>query len=88
MAKSTIKLKEVRIPIEEMTLTLTVDELKFLMVVLNRIGGDPNNSPRKYADEIHDAICTELNAHKAELSTHDFEMKVCAKDRAIYFKDF
>lgn len=87
MAKTTIKLKEVQIPIEEMTLTLNVNELKFLMVVLNRIGGDPNNSPRKYADDIQDAICTELNAHKAELSTHDFDMKVCDKNRAIYFKE-
>lgn len=87
MAKTTIKLKEVQIPIEEMTLTLNVNELKFLMVVLNRIGGDRDKSPRKYADDIRDAICTELNAHKAELSTHDFAAKVCDTKRAIYFKD-
>ncbi len=87
MAKTTIKLKEVRIPVEEMTLTLNVNELKFLMVVLNRIGGDPNNSPRKYANDIQDAIRTELNAHKAEVNFHDFAAKVCDIDRAIYFKD-
>lgn len=87
MAKSTIKLKEVQIPIEEMTLTLNVNELRLLMVVLNRIGGDRNKSPRKYADDIQDAICKELNAHKAELNIHDFDMKVCDKNRAIYFKD-
>ena len=88
MAKTTIKLKEVQIPVEEMTLTLNVNELKFLMVVLNRIGGDRNNSPRKYADDIQDAICKELNAHKAELNFHDFAAKVSDKDRAIYFRDF
>ncbi len=88
MAKTTIKLKEVQIPVEEMTLTLNVDELKFLMVVLNRIGGDPSNSPRKYADDIQDAIFKELNVHKAELNFDDFAAKVSDKDRAIYFRDF
>ena len=88
MAKTTIKLKEVQIPVEEMTLTLNVNELKFLMVVLNRIGGDRNNSPRKYAEDIQDAICTELKAHKTKLSIHDFDVKVSDKDRAIYFRDF
>lgn len=87
MAKTTIKLKKVQTPIEEMTLTLNVNELKFLMVVLNRIGGCPDKSPRKYADDIQDAICKELNAHRTDLNFHDFAAKVCDTNRAIHFKE-
>jgi hypothetical protein len=41
------------------TLTLSEEELKTLQLVLQKVGGCPLTSPRKYADTIYDAIYTE-----------------------------
>jgi hypothetical protein len=56
MAKATVKYKEVIRPIESVTLTLNSDELLVLTAILHRIGGCPDNSPRKHATSILIAI--------------------------------
>lgn len=38
------------------TLTFTHDEAQFLMDILNRIGGCPDNSRRRHADDIRNAL--------------------------------
>lgn len=41
---------------ETITLTLSVDEATFLSAVLDRVGGSPTNSPRRYAPPIINAL--------------------------------
>jgi hypothetical protein len=43
-------------PIESLTLTLNEQEAKTLVAILSRIGGCPDNSPRKHAANILEAI--------------------------------
>ena len=52
MAKASVKYKEVVNPIESVTIVIDKDELDTLMTILNRIGGSPDNSPRKHSDNI------------------------------------
>lgn len=56
MAKATIKYKEEVRPVESVTLTLNHDELLVLTTILHRVGGCPDNSPRKHAASILIAI--------------------------------
>lgn len=84
MAKAKVKIKQ----IDEISLTLNQNELKFLLTVLGLIGGCPTNSPRQYADSIREALCEELEANRFAVCTLDFESRVCEDSRAIYFKDF
>ena len=56
MAKATVKYKEAIRPVESITLTLNHDELLVLTAILYRIGGCPDNSPRKHAGSILNAI--------------------------------
>jgi hypothetical protein len=46
-------------PIESLTLTLNEQEAKTLVAILSRIGGCPDNSPRKHAANILEAIMRE-----------------------------
>ena len=45
-------------PLEEreIVLTLSEDEGEFLYSMMRRVGGDPKNSPRSYADSIKNAL--------------------------------
>ena len=46
-------------PIESLTLTINEQEVKTLVAILNSIGGCPDNSPRKHAANILEAIMRE-----------------------------
>ena len=52
MATATVKLKEIVQPIESVTITINQHELDTLMVILGRVGGCPDKSPRKHAANI------------------------------------
>lgn len=84
MAKAEVKIKH----IDEISLTLNQNELKFLLTVLGRIGGCPTNSPRQYADSIMEALSEELEANGFAVCTLDFSSRLCEDNRTIYFKDF
>ena len=95
MAKATVKYKEVIRPIESVTLTLNQDELIVLTAILNRIGGCPDNSPRKYASSILDAIVNDVEpeilnyAKVSELIDHtQLSGSIYFNTGSIYFKDY
>lgn len=78
MAKASVEYKDVQV-----NLTLNQNELKLLNTVLGYIGGDPDTSPRKYADDIHKAI------RGLNLKLGDFESQLdnpASKLQGIYFK--
>jgi hypothetical protein len=56
MAKASVKFKQVVNPIESMTITINQQEVETLIAILRRIGGCPDNSPRKHAGSILEAI--------------------------------
>jgi len=56
MAKASVKFKQVVNPIESMTITINQQEVETLIAILRRIGGCPDNSPRKHAANILEAI--------------------------------
>jgi hypothetical protein len=56
MAKANILYKKIVKPIESVTLTLNQEEFQTLYAVLNRIGGDPVDSPRKHVNKILNAL--------------------------------
>lgn len=71
--------------IESVTMTFDRNELRLLCTVLNRVGGSPENSPRKYANQIVDA----LGAQGVFLEDYAFKAAVDSKNGygAVYFKD-
>ena len=79
MAKASVEYTDIQI-----NLNLNENELKLLLVVLNRIGGCPHASPRKYADKIHQAI-KDLNLN---IDTEDFtnQLDFNFAKQGIYFK--
>jgi hypothetical protein len=89
MAKAIVKYKEAIRPVESVTLTLNHDELIILTAILNRIGGDPDKSPRKHAASILNAI---VNGVEPELRDYDKVRGwvVDNNDRigSIYFGDY
>lgn len=87
MATATAKLKQPVIqPLESVTLTLNENEVKTLMIILNRIGGDTKNSPRKYAQSISDALYDALGDVDLELDTSDMKVdESISRPGAIYF---
>ena len=42
--------------VKSVTLELTLDEARTLAVVLARVGGDPDHSPRKHGQSVSDAL--------------------------------
>jgi len=75
-------------PIETLTLTLDEKELKTLVAILNRIGGCPDNSPRKHAANILEAIMRETRGSGgldcgAESACIDKQ-----RSGSIYFEDY
>jgi hypothetical protein len=61
------KMVEVNENVSVVDLRLSIHEAQFLRDVMRRIGGDPHNSPRKYADNI-DNILSELKINLNELA--------------------
>ena len=60
MVEVSVKYKEpVARPLESLTLILDEKEAKTLVAILKRIGGCPDNSPRKHAANIFQAIMRE-----------------------------
>jgi hypothetical protein len=65
----------------EYVLELTEDEAKFLVGVLNRIGGSPENSPRGISDDILSALSPLVDYY----SLPDTALK--PGKQSIYFRD-
>jgi hypothetical protein len=88
MAKATVKYKEVIRPIESVTLTLNHDELLVLTTILHRIGGCPDNSPRKHAASILNAIKNDV---EPELRDYDKVRELVGNNLhsgSIYFEGY
>ncbi len=88
MAKATVKYMGVIRPIESITLTLNHDELLVLTTILHRIGGCPDNSPRKHATSILDAI---MNGVEPEIKDYDKVRELIGNNLhsgSIYFEKY
>lgn len=90
MATATVKLKEIVQPIESVTITINQYELDTLMVILNRIGGCPDNSPRKHSASILMALrdATRNVRGRPELYETAELIDDSGKYAAIYFNDY
>jgi hypothetical protein len=90
MATATVKLKEIVQPIESVTITINQYELDTLMVILNRIGGCPANSPRKHSANILMALrdATKDIRGRSELYETSVLIEDSGKYAAIYFNDY
>lgn len=88
MAIATAKLKQPVVqPLESITLTLDENEVKALIAVLNRVGGNPHTSARKYTDSIHTAVHSELERVGAEVNIADIKIDVeRSVSGSIYFE--
>jgi len=89
MATATVKLKEIN-PIESVTITINQYELDTLMVILARIGGCPDKSPRKHSANILMAIqdATKNVRGRSELWETAVLIEDSGKYAAIYFNDY
>jgi hypothetical protein len=87
MATATVTYKEVR-PIESVTLTLNEDEVIVLTAILNRIGGCFNNSPRKYASNILNAIGNSVDRENMEYGKVTELVDYTKSPGYIYFGDY
>jgi hypothetical protein len=86
MAQATVKYKEEVRPIESVTLTLNQDELIVLTAILNRIGGCPDNSPRRHASSILNAI---VNGVEPEIRNYDkISIDYTQRYGSIYFEKY
>lgn len=90
MTKVSVQYKKVARPIESVTITINEEQLKTLIVILNRIGGCPDNSPRKHAEDIRAAIQKALEADGTKLNMTDSDKMISYKHGAgsIYFEDY
>jgi len=70
---------------EHYILELTKEEVATLYVVLRNISGSPTESPRKYVDDIYDAVCTLMDMSKDDGRGIDCS-DICDGD--IHFKKF
>ena len=89
MATATVKLKEIN-PIESVTITINQYELDTLTVILNRIGGCPDKSPRKHSANILMALrdATKDIRGRSELFETNVLIDDSGKYSAIYFNDY
>ena len=90
MATATVKLKEIVQPIESVTITINQHELDTLMVILNRIGGCPDKSPRKHSANILIALqeATKNVLGQSALCETAQLIDDSGKYAAIYFNDY
>lgn len=86
MAKSGVKYVQVKKVVDEerFTLELDKDEVLTLAAILERVGGDPRTTRRKYADKLRDAVQSVLMLAPDQISelTADIDNNV---NRSIYF---
>lgn len=83
--------KMVETEVEETTYTmeLSLDELKTLRAVFNRIGGGPNDSPRKHVDAMSNAIDAGVGKDRYNWAWAQPEIDLMSKRRdGIYFNDY
>jgi hypothetical protein len=93
MAKASVKYKEVVNPIESVTIVIDKDELDTLMTILNRIGGSPDNSPRKHSDNILMALVDATKQTRGESNLYELGQLVSDSGRhgkygTIYFNNY
>jgi len=89
MAKATVKLKEIN-PIESVTITINQYELDTLMVILARIGGCPDKSPRKHSANILMALQRATKDIRGRFELYETSVLIddSGKYAAIYFNDY
>lgn len=93
MAKATVKYKEVVIPIESVTIVINQDELDTLIAILNRIGGCPDNSPRKHSTNILMALVDATKQTRGESNLYELGELIDSFGRygrhgTIFFNDY
>lgn len=88
MAKATIKYKEEVRPVESVTLTLNHDELLVLTTILHRVGGCPDNSPRKHTASILDAIVNGIDPMSRDYDKVRELIGNNLHSGSIYFEDY
>lgn len=81
MTKVSVQYKKVMRPIDSVTITINEEQLKTLIMILSRIGGCPDNSPRKHADDIRIAIQKALEADGTKFD-------LFSSTGTIYFEDY
>lgn len=84
MAKATFDAIRKIVKVNSVTLTLSENELKLLLTVLNRVGGCPKTSVRKHADSIISAIEENGEADGVRLNHYDVDENV-GRPGSIYF---
>ena len=89
MAKATyIKPKPVRPPRGKVVLELTEGEADLILCVMSGfIGGDPENSPRKYADRIAYALESALDLDYKATDAYSLN-KPPIVGHGVYFNDY
>lgn len=67
-------------------LELTHEEAKALFIVLSRVGGDPNTSPRKDTQSVYDALET-LNRDGLKYDTPEYNRLTRLLDGHLRFEE-
>lgn len=83
--------KMVETEVEETTyiMELSLDELKTLRAVFNRVGGSPTNSPRMHMDSMSNAIDDGVGKERYNWSWAQPEIDLMNKLRdGIHFNDY
>jgi hypothetical protein len=86
MAKASANI-ETTVKINGATIELDENELLTLYAILNRVGGSPDKSYRKYTDSILYAINTSIGASNIQ-GYSKISSTVSETQRAIYFNDW
>lgn len=91
MAKATkITPKPVKQPSAKIVLELSEGEADFILGITHAIGGDPQKSPRKYAQALEEALTEALGYAVNGTDAYklmDPSMPACRKG-AIYFREY
>ena len=67
----------------ETTLTLSFSEVEVVMAILARVGGNPDTTPRRYADSVYEAL---FDSGSRYWNTQTSAL--LSKGAAIYFGDY
>jgi hypothetical protein len=86
MAKASANI-ETTVKINGATIELDENELMTLYAILNRVGGSPDKSYRKYTDSILYAIHTSIGVLNLQ-GYSKISSTVSETQRAIYFNDW
>lgn len=66
---------------KEVTLTLTENEARFLRSVMEKIGGDPSDTPRRFSDAIGKAL-DDIGVELPSYAGRD----ACGVNNSIYYR--